>query len=316
MPVRDAPPSVEVMTTPLTLPSFCLGGNVFGWTSSEQESFAVLDAFHAAGGTFVDTADVYSAWVPGHTGGESEALLGRWMASRGTRDDMVVATKVASKPGREGLSAETVRAAAQESLERLQTDRIDLYYAHRDDEATPQEETCAAFDALVRDGAVRALGASNFSSERLASALAVQDRDGLARYTVVQPLYNLLDRDYERDLAPLVAAEGLACVPYSALASGFLSGKYRPGTPVDSARAPKASRYLERGGAAALEVLDGVAAAHGTSVPAVAIAWLAAQPTVASPIASARTPEQLTDLLPALDLVLTDEELTALTALA
>ncbi len=271
------------MTTSLTLPSFCLGGNVFGWTADEEQSFAVLDAFADAGGTFVDTADVYSAWAPGNRGGESEAVLGRWMASRGNRDQMVIATKVASLPGREGLGADNVRAAARESLERLQTDRIDLYYAHRDDDGTPQEETCAAFDALVQEGAVRALGASNFSSARLASALALQDREGWTRYTAVQPLYNLLDRDYERDLAPLLADEGLACVPYSALASGFLSGKYRPGVDVESVRSAKASSYLERGGEQALQVLDEVASAHGTTVPAVALAWLAAQPTVAVP---------------------------------
>ena len=304
------------MTSPLPLPSFCLGGNVFGWTADEEQSFAVLDAFREAGGTFVDTADVYSAWVPGHRGGESEEVLGRWMAARGCRDEMVVATKVASKPGREGLGASNVRLAAHESLERLQTDRIDLYYAHRDDEATPLEDTLGAVDGLVQAGSVRALGASNFSAERLADSLAVQDREGWARYTVVQPLYNLLERDYERDLAPLVAREGLACVPYSALASGFLSGKYRPGVQVDSPRAPQAARYLERGGEQVLRALEAVATARGTTLPAVALAWLASRPTVAAPIASARTAAQLAELLPGPDLELTEDELAGLTAAA
>ena len=304
--------TVPLGTSGLQVPPLCLGGNVFGWTADEEQSFAVLDAFVEAGGTFIDTADVYSAWVPGHTGGESEAVLGRWMAARGNRDDLVIATKVASAPGREGLDGSNVRLAAHDSLQRLQTDRVDLYYAHRDDEATPQEDTCAAFDALVQEGSVRALGASNFTSARLGSALALQDREGWARYTVVQPLYNLLEREYETGLAPLVAREGLACVPYAALAGGFLSGKYRAGTGVDSPRAPKATRYLERGGETALAALQAVADGRGTTLPAVAVAWVRQQPTVAAPIASGRTPEQLAALLPGLHLVLTDEELAAL----
>ena len=304
--------TVPLGTSGLQVPPLCLGGNVFGWTADEQQSFAVLDAFVEAGGTFIDTADVYSAWVPGHVGGESERVLGRWMAARGNRDDLVLATKVASGPGREGLDGSNVRLAAQESLVRLQTDRIDLYYAHRDDETTPQEDTCAAFDALVQEGSVRALGASNFSAGRLASALAVQDREGWARYSVVQPLYNLLEREYETELAPLVAREGLACVPYAALAGGFLSGKYRSGADVDSPRAPKAARYLERGGEAALTALQAVADARGTSIPAVAVAWVRQQPTVVAPIASGRTAEQLGALLPGRDLVLTADELADL----
>jgi aryl-alcohol dehydrogenase-like predicted oxidoreductase len=293
----------------------CLGGNVFGWTADEQQSFAVLDAFADAGGTFIDTADVYSAWVPGHRGGESEEVLGRWMASRGNRDRMVIATKVGSMPGLTGLSAATVQKAADASLARLQTDRIDLYYSHRDDLETPLEEALGAFDALVRDGKVCQVAASNYSAQRLTDALAVQDREGFARYVALQPKYNLLDREYEDDLRPLLEREGLACLPYSSLASGFLTGKYRDGAEVDSPRAPKAAEYLQSGGREALAVLDDVAAAHGTTVAAVALAWLAGQPTVVAPLASARTPQQLAEFLPALDLRLPADELERLSAL-
>ena len=292
--------TLAVSPLDLSATRLCLGGNVFGWTADERDSVAVLDA--------------YSAWVPGHTGGESEAVLGRWMTARGNRDEMVIATKVGSKPGLTGLGAATVRTAADQSLERLQTDRIDLYYAHRDDEGTPQEEALGAFDGLVREGKVRALGASNYSAPRLAEALAVQDREGFARYVALQPKYNLLDREYEDELAPLLAREQLACLPYSSLASGFLTGKYR-GADVDSPRAPKAALYLDDRGRAALALLDEVAAAHGTSVSAVALAWLRTRPTVVAPLASARTTAQLADFLPALDLELTDDELARLTAL-
>ena len=208
-----------------------------------------------------------------------------------------------------------MRAAAEGSLARLQTDRIDLYYAHRDDPATPLEDALGAFDALVGAGKVGALGASNYSAERLGQALAVQDREGFARYRVLQPKYNLLDREYEDELAPLVAAEGLACVPYSSLASGFLTGKYRDGASVDSPRAPKAAAYLDGRGRRALAALDDISAAHGTSPSAVALAWLAVQPTVVAPLASARTPEQFAEIAPALTLTLTGEELGRLSAL-
>jgi aryl-alcohol dehydrogenase-like predicted oxidoreductase len=303
-------------STLLPVGRLCLGGNVFGWTADEAASFAVLDAFAEAGGTFVDTADAYSAWVPGHRGGESEEVLGRWMASRGNRDQMVVATKVGSLPGLEGLSEATVRKAAEGSLERLRTDRIDLYYAHRDDEGTALEETLGAFDALVGEGKVRQLGASNHTADRLAEALAVQDREGLARYVALQPKYNLLDREYEVELLPLLAREGLACLPYSSLASGFLTGKYREGVDVDSPRAPKAAAYLDGRGLTALALLDEVAADRGTTVAAVALAWLAAQPTVVAPLASARSVEQLAGFLPALDLTLSRDELERLAAVA
>ena len=306
-------------STDLDVHPLCLGGNVFGWTIGEEESFAVLDAYAAAGGNFVDTADVYSAWADGNAGGESETLIGRWMASRGNRDEIVLATKVGMLDGSETLDEPTIRAAAEASLARLQTDRIDLYYAHQDDPATPLPETLAAFDGLVREGKVRVLGASNYAADRLAEALAVSQREGLARYDVLQPKYNLVERgSYEGELAELCARHGIACVPYAALASGFLTGKYRPGEEADgigeSPRAGGARKYLDSGpGVAVLEALDTVAGAHGTSVTAVALAWLAAQPTVAAPIASARTPAQLADLLAFAGLELSAADLGRLT---
>jgi aryl-alcohol dehydrogenase-like predicted oxidoreductase len=284
-----------------------LGGNVFGWTADEPQSFAVLDAYTAAGGNFVDTSDLYGG------GGRSEEILGNWLATRGNRGDVVVATKVGMWDGRPGLSAKNIQAAAEDSLRRLQTDHIDLYYAHRDDPDTPLEETLTAFDALVRAGKVRYLGASNYSAERLTEALSISDQGALARYAVLQPHYNLVERDYEQDLAPLVAREGLATLPYFALAKGFLTGKYRSkDEAVDSPRAARASSYLDAHGERVLAALDEVAGAHGVSVATVSLAWLRAQPTVAAPIASARTPEQLTDLIASVTLDLTDAEVAAL----
>ena len=305
----------KIGTTDLEVFPLCLGGNVFGWSADEAQSFAVLDAYAGAGGNFVDTADSYSFWAAGHTGGESETIIGRWMAARRNRDGMVIATKVGMSPGLEGLAAKTVRAAAEASLKRLGTDHIDLYYAHRDDPAIPMEETLAAFDDLVREGKVRHVAASNFGASRLAEALAVSDREGLVRYAALQPHYNLVERgDYEGELADLCARENLACVPYFALAKGFLTGKYRPGITVDSIRAEAARAYLDEGGVEVLEALDRVAAAQETTVAAAALAWLLAQPTVVAPIASARTPEQVADLLPMATLELTPDEVEALDA--
>jgi aryl-alcohol dehydrogenase-like predicted oxidoreductase len=292
----------------------CLGANVFGWTADADTSFAVLDAYTAAGGNFVDTADSYMWRVPGNSGGESETIIGDWLAARGNRDDLVIATKVASLPGRKGLAAANIAAACDDSLRRLRTDHIDLYYAHYDDPDVAQEETLDAFDALVRAGKVRAIAASNFSAERLRSALEISARDGLASFVALQPHYNLVERaDFETALLPVLQAEGLACVPYYGLAKGFLTGKYRDhGAGVDSPRAEGARAYLDDRGRAVLAVLDEIAAGHEVPVAAVALAWLAAQPTVAAPIASARNPEQLADLLPVLDLKLTDDEVRLL----
>ncbi len=305
----------KIGTTSLDVFPLCLGGNVFGWTADEKQSFAVLDAYAAAGGNFVDTADAYSAWVPGHEGGESETILGRWMAARGNRDRLVVATKVGRWSGLSGLSARTIRAAAEGSLRRLRTDRIDLYYAHADDAATPLEETLGAFDALVREGKVRYIAASNYTAPRLAEALTVSKRRGLARYVALQPHYNLVHRaEYEDGPAELCAREGLACFPYYALASGFLAGKYRPGAAVESARAEGAGKYLDEKGLRVLAALDAIAAERRTTVAAVSLAWLRTRPAVVAPIASARTPEQLAELLPFASLRLTDAEVTKLDA--
>jgi aryl-alcohol dehydrogenase (NADP+) len=294
---------------------FCLGGNVFGWTADEAASFAVLDAYAAAGGNFIDTADVYSAWVPGNSGGESEATIGRWMAARGNRNRMIIATKVGMAPGLKGLSPLTIQRAVEASLRRLGTDHIDIYYAHGDDPKTPLQDSLAAFDRLVHQGKVRHVAASNYTAARLSEALAVSARDGLAEYVALQPHYNLMHRDeYEGELRDVCIRERLSCLPYYALASGFLTGKYRDGGAVDSPRSPAASRYLDARGIHILALLDRMAAAHRTTVPAVALAWLLAQPTVAAPIASARTVDQLSELLPAVTLTLTGDELAELSA--
>jgi aryl-alcohol dehydrogenase-like predicted oxidoreductase len=305
-------------STDLEVFPLCLGGNVFGWTADKAQSFAVLDAFTAAGGNFVDTADVYAAWVPGNSGGESEVIIGEWLAARGNRDDMVVATKGSRLAPNKGLSAKAVQGAAEASLSRLGVDHIDLYYAHYDDPETPVEETVTALDALVRAGKVRYVAISNTSAARIAESLAFADREGLARYVAIQPEYNLVERGkFEGDLSDLARREHLSTVPYYALARGFLTGKYRQGAPeVRSARAAGASKYLDDRGIRVLGALDEVAEAHNTTVAAVALAWLASKPTVDAPLASARTTEQLAELLPMADLKLTDGELAALDATA
>ncbi|MCG0067861.1 MULTISPECIES: aldo/keto reductase [Streptomyces] len=292
-----------------------LGGNVFGWTADEQTSFAVLDAYTAAGGNFIDTADAYSAWVEGNKGGESETLIGKWVKARGNRSDVVIATKVSQHPEYQGLSAATIKTAADASLRRLDTDYIDLYYTHFDQPEVPVEEIIGALDELVKAGKVRHIAASNISADRLRASLDFSAREGLARYVALQPHYNLVSRDtYEGPLQDLVAREGLAAVPYFSLAAGFLTGKYRPGTTVDSARAGRAQEYADsERGQKVLAALDEIAAAHEAPVATVALAWLAAQPTVTAPIASARTVEQLPALLGVAELKLTQEELAQLT---
>ncbi|OQR60841.1 alcohol dehydrogenase [Streptomyces maremycinicus] len=292
-----------------------LGGNVFGWTADETASFAVLDAYTAAGGNFVDTADSYSSWAEGNSGGESETIIGRWVKARGNRDDVVIATKVSQHPGFRGLSADNIKAAADASLRRLGTDHIDLYYTHFDKPEVPVEEIVGALDELVRAGKVRNIAASNISPERLQESLEFSDREGLARYVALQPHYNLVSRGtYEGALQDVAARFGLAAVPYYALAAGFLTGKYRPGTTVASARAAGAAKHLDtERGRNVLTALDEIAQAHDAQIPTVALAWLAAQPTVAAPIASARTVEQLPALLEVARLELTAEEISRLT---
>ena len=302
-----------VGTSQLQVSPLCLGGNVFGWTADQDQSFAVLDAYRSAGGNFVDTADTYSSWVPGHQGGESEHIIGEWLRSRGCRDEVVVATKVSQHPEFHGLSATNIARAADASLTRLNTDYIDLYYAHFDDETVPLEETVQAFSALVDAGKVRYIAVSNYSAERLDEWFRVTQSGGFHHAVALQPHYNLVERDYERGARVVVEREHLGVMPYFALAAGFLTGKYRDGIVVESARAQGAARYLDDRGRAVLSALDSVASTHGVSVASVALAWLAAQPTVTAPIASARTLQQLPDLLAGVELHLTAEEIQALT---
>ncbi|MFD4528170.1 aldo/keto reductase [Streptomyces sp. NPDC058470] len=292
-----------------------LGGNVWGWTVDEAQSFAVLDAYAAGGGNFLDTADSYSAWIEGNKGGESETIIGKWVKARGNRSDIVIATKVSQHPDYPGLSGDNIKAAADASLRRLDTDYIDLYFTHFDKPEVPVEEIIGALDELVKAGKVLNIAASNISPERLQESLDLSDREGLARYVALQPEYNLVSRDtYEGPLRDIASRSGLAAVPYYGLASGFLTGKYRPGTTVDSPRAGGAAKHLETDrGPRVLAALDEVAQAHDVPVATVALAWLAAQPTVAAPIASARSVEQLSALLGVADLVLTDAELGRLT---
>ena len=280
-----------------------LGGNVFGWTADRDASFAVLDAFVAGGGRSIDTADSYSQWIPGNQGGESETIIGEWVASRGNRADVHIATKVFGMNARPGLSAANITAAVDDSLRRLQTDYLDLYYAHRDDDTIEQAEYLGAFDALVKAGKVRELGASNFSAERLRSAVEIARAEGLTAFTVAQDQWNLVERGLESTLVPTLAELQITELPYFSLASGFLSGKYRAGTDVDSARAGGAAEYLKvPANVALLGVLDELASAHSASVASIALAWLRAQDVVGAPIASARTVDQVPALLHVVDL--------------
>lgn len=301
----------------LATPRLVLGGNVFGFTVKGEEAFRLLDRFVEAGGTMIDTADVYSAWVPGHQGGESETLLGEWLRQRGRRDDVLIATKVGMLAGEggEGLKPARIIAAVEASLKRLGTDYIDLYYAHKDDADTPLAETLRAFDRLVEDGKVRVLGASNYSAERLAEALAISDAEGLAHYSVLQPEYNLVERgSFEGALQLLSIREGLGVLPYFGLALGFLTGKYR--TPEDaskSGRGERAVKYLDDRGRRVLAALDAVAAESGATQAQVALAWLATQPGVTAPIASATSVEQLEELLGVLTLDLGADQVARLT---
>jgi len=302
--------------TDLEVFPLCLGGNVFGWTADEAASFAVLDAYAGAGGNFIDTADSYPQWADGCEGSESEAIIGRWLGRRGRRDDLIIATKVGQSRHHPGLSPANIRSAAEASLRRLGAGHIDLYYAHEDDPVTPLADTVAAFDSLVREGKARYVAASNYSAPRLTHALASAQQQGLAGFVALQVHYNLVHRDeYEGDLAALCQREGLSCIAYSALADGFLTGKYRPGhaLPV-SERAEDAAAYLTGSGLTVLRALDTVAVRNGTPIAAVALAWLSAQPTVAAPLASARTPGQLHDLLQAPGLNLSADDLALLDA--
>jgi aryl-alcohol dehydrogenase-like predicted oxidoreductase len=301
----------HIHTAPLAF-----GGNVFGWTLDEASSFRILDEFIEAGFDFIDTADVYARFVPGNVGGESETIIGKWMHQRGNRDRVIVATKVGMEmgPGTKGLSRAYIFQAVEDSLRRLHTDYIDLYQSHRDDEATPLEETLLAYAELIRQGKVRAIGASNYKGARLAAALEVAERQGLPRYESLQPLYNLYDRaDFESDLAPVCARYGVGVIPYFSLASGFLTGKYRSQKDLEgSARGAIVGRYLTPRGEAILKALDIVAAAYGSTPAAVSLAWLIARPTVTAAIASATSSAQLKTLVEATRLKLDAASMDAL----
>jgi aryl-alcohol dehydrogenase-like predicted oxidoreductase len=296
----------------------CFGGNVFGWTADEATSFKLLDAFVAGGGNFIDTADVYSRWVPGHEGGESEAIIGKWLKARGGRDKVVIATKTGAEMTTtdKGLAPARVEKQIEASLKRLGTDYVDLYYSHRDDAETPMEEVLQTYDRLIKAGKVRAIGASNFSAERLKLALDMADQHDLPRYTVLQPLYNLYDREFEGALQDLCVSEGVAVAPYYTLASGFLTGKYRAESDLSqSARGSKiGTNYLNDKGMKVLDAMDAVAGRLNVKLSQVAFAWLAAKPSVVAPIASATKPEQLQELLAAADLKLDAEAMAALDA--
>ena len=300
----------------LEVSPICLGGNVFGWTADEPASFAILDAFVDAGFNFVDTADVYSRWVPGHHGGESETVLGNWFQRSGNRKKVILATKVGIElaPDKKGLSKSYILREVEDSLQRLQTDYIDLYQSHKDDESVPLEETLEAYDQLIKQGKVRAIGASNYSAERLAEALKVGKQQGLPRYECLQPHYNLYERAaYEKDLEPLCLKEGIGVIPYFALASGFLTGKYRSESDLSKGpRGQMVKKYLEPHGFRILAALDEVAAQLHSTPGKVAIAWLIARPSITAPIASATSVEQLKELVDAANLQLDADSIQTL----
>ena len=300
----------------IDMPPLMFGGNVFGWTADEPTSFRLLDALMAAGFNAIDTADVYSTWARGHQGGESEIVIGNWLKRRGKRDDVIIATKVGAVMGSgdKGLSRAWIMQEVDASLKRLQTDAIDLYQAHRDDPDTPQEETAQAFADLVKQGKVRALGASNFTAARLKSALDISEKNGLPRYESLQPHYNLVERPiYEAELEPLCQAEGLGVINYYALGAGFLTGKYR--SEADLSKSPRGGgvkKYLNERGLGVLKALDEVAARHKATQAQVALAWLMARPSITAPIASATSLEQLQDILKSAELTLSAQDIAAL----
>ena len=287
----------------LEVAPLAFGGNVFGWTADETTSFALLDAFVDAGFNLIDTADMYSTWVQGHSGGESETIIGKWLKHSGKREQVLIATKVGKEmgPNLKGLSKTYILQAVEASLRRLQTDYIDLYQSHDDDPETPFEETLEAYDQLIKQGKVRAIGASNFSAQRLAESLKVSEQTGYPRYESLQPLFNLYDRvDYEKELEPLCREKGLGVISYFSLASGFLTGKYRSKADLSkSARSKFVEKYINERGFRIVEALKRVAQQHGLTSAQVSLAWLISQPTITAPIASATNLDQLNELMQA-----------------
>ncbi|TCK42309.1 aryl-alcohol dehydrogenase-like predicted oxidoreductase [Paraburkholderia sp. BL8N3] len=307
-------PRRTIGTSELQVAPLMFGGNVFGWTADERTSFSILDAFVDHGLNFIDTADVYSAWIDGHVGGESETIIGKWLRESGKRDKIVLATKVGMLGTRAGLSAANIEAAVNDSLRRLKTDYIDVYFSHIDDAATPLDETLGAYQKLVKAGKVRVIGASNYTGERVAEALAVSKEAGLPAYQVLQPEYNLYNREgYETDIEPVAQAHKLAVVTYFSLASGFLSGKYRSKADTEqAARGSRVEKYMNDRGFRIIDALVDVARRNDTTPATVALAWIIARPSVTAPIASATSVAQLESLAAATRLALPPEDLAAL----
>lgn len=306
---------ITIPESDLVVHPLCLGSNIFGAAATEAQSHLVMDAYRSHGGNFIDTADMYNQWIEGHVGGESESVIGSWMKSRGNRADMVIATKVSKMDRRPGLSAKNIIAACEESLNRLQTDYIDLYYSHSDDETVSLEETLGAYAQLIAEGKVRYIAASNFTPARVRESIKFSEDNNLPSYIAVQDLYNLVDRTtYEAEMAETVADLGISNIPFYGIARGFLTGKYRPGvTEVDSMR-PAALVYTTDKNYAVLSAMDEIAQAHNAPLGAVALGWLRAQPTVSAPIASARTVPQLEEIIQVVEL--TPDEVSTLNALS
>ena len=294
---------ITIPQTTLTVHPLCLGGNVFGWSANEAQSFDILNAYSMHGGNFIDTADVYSEWKEGNEGGESEAIIGNWMKKHGNRDSMIVATKVAKYSKRPGLGAKNIIEACNDSLRRLQTDHIDLYYAHEDDAKTPLGETLEAFTRLIQEGKVRYIAASQYSAKRLDEALRVSKENNFASYVALQDQYNLMERKgIEGEMAKVISEHQISVLPFFGLARGFLSGKYREGVTVESVRAAGVVQYQNEKGWRTVDALADIAKHYASTPSAVALAWLRAQPSVSVPIASARTVEQLGEIVQVLEL--------------
>jgi aryl-alcohol dehydrogenase-like predicted oxidoreductase len=294
---------ITIPETDLVVHELCLGTNVFGWSADEAESHAVLDAYRSHGGNFVDTADMYSAWKEGNVGGESETIIGNWMAKNGNRNEMVVATKVAKLPTRPGLHPDNIIAACNDSLKRLQADHIDIYYAHHDDPTIPLEDVLGAFAQLIAEGKVRYIAASQYTGKRLQEALNISAKHNLPSYIALQDQYNLVSRNpFESEQQPVLAANNISAIPFYGLARGFLSGKYREGKVVESVRAEGVKEFATPKGYATLAVMDQIARDHNCSVSAVSLAWLRSNPQLSTPIASARTVEQLEEIVQIIEL--------------